>query len=63
MKISLTQYGTEYSVNTNTLVDFNDTESLDDTTCTEAIEAFERVLISAGFHEKSIEKAYIKIME
>ena len=63
MKISLTQYGTEYAVNTNVSVDYNNPETLDETTCTEALEAFLRVLLAASFQEKTIEKAFNHVKE
>lgn len=62
MKISLTQYGTEYSVNTTPAFNYLEENYLDDTTCYDALNAFKSVLLSAGFQEGSIEEAF-KLME
>jgi hypothetical protein len=63
MKISITQYGTEHSIVTKTLIDYNDPNTLDDTDCDEICMAFKQLLLCAGFQEESIVKSIINLLE
>ena len=61
MKISIKMYGQEMSFNTKNEVDYNDAEDLDETTTTEAVEAFKNLLLCAGYSEGNICRAFYNL--
>jgi hypothetical protein len=61
MKISITHYGMEHSIVTDTLVDYNNPDTLDDTDCNKAVRAFMQVMLSAGYLEESIIESFLNI--
>lgn len=61
MKISITHYGMEHSIVTDTLVDYNNPNTLDDTDCNKAVRAFMQVMLSAGYLEESIIESFLNI--
>ena len=58
MKISIKMYGQEMSFNTKNEVNYNDSDEIDETTTTEAVEAFKNLLLCAGYSESNIYKAF-----
>jgi hypothetical protein len=61
MKISITHYGMEHSIVTDTLVDYNNSDTLDDTDCNKAVRAFMQIMLSAGYLEESIIESFLNI--
>jgi hypothetical protein len=61
MKISITHYGMEHSIVTDTLVDYNNPDTLDDTDCNKAVRAFMQIMLSAGYLEESIIESFLNI--
>jgi hypothetical protein len=63
MKISITHNGIRHSILTNSSLDYNDPETIDDTNSDEILIAFKSLLLSMGFQEESIMQSILNLLE
>lgn len=61
MKITITYYGVEHTINTKPSIDYTNPEELDNTTISEVARAFKSLLLSLTFDEKHIDKTFLNV--
>lgn len=61
MKITITYYGVEHTINTKPKVDYSDENEMDITTIPETLRAFRSLLLSLTFSQKHIDAAFKRV--
>ena len=61
MKITITYYGVEHTINTKPKVDYMDENELDETNLPEAFRAFRSLLLSLTFCENHIDETFLRV--
>ena len=61
MKITITYYGVEHTINTKPSVDYTNQHELDDTSVPEIARAFKSLLLSLTFSEDLIDKTFLNV--
>jgi hypothetical protein len=61
MKITITYYGVEYTINTKPSVDYMNPDELDYTSVPEVAKAFKSLLLSLTFSEDLIDKTFLNV--
>jgi len=61
MKITITTYGVEHSINTNPSVDYMNKEDIDGTTIHEVARALKSLLLSLTYTEEQINETFLKV--
>jgi len=61
MKITITYYGVEYTINTKPNVDYMNPDELDYTSVPEVAKAFKSLLLSLTFSEDLIDKTFLNV--
>jgi hypothetical protein len=61
MKITITYYGVEHTINTKPSIDYMNPDELDDTSVSEVARAFKSLLLSLTFDEELIDKTFLNV--
>jgi hypothetical protein len=61
MKITITYYGVEYTINTKPSVNYMNPDELDYTSVPEVAKAFKSLLLSLTFSEDLIDKTFLNV--
>ena len=61
MKITITYYGVEHTINTKPNVDYMNPDELDDTSVSEVARAFKSLLLSLTFDEELIDETFLNV--
>lgn len=61
MKITITYYGVEHTINTKPSVDYMNPDELDDTSVSEVARAFKSLLLSLTFDEDLINETFLNV--